>query len=173
MDERIKAGLKAGIASLLGIWTGYLVFLLAGFLAVDFGEKTIQDTRDVALTSLVAASPCMIIHFLICIYLGEYVEGVVIMPTAAVVLSLGAALFRAKLKLGTSIRLKEILELPIAHRGVCPVCGRRVESTWQFCPYCRSSLELIICPHCRYANPSTTARCQNCGSSLSEGTKVY
>ncbi|KYK30815.1 MAG: zinc ribbon domain-containing protein [Theionarchaea archaeon] len=173
MDERVKAGLEAGVVSLLFFWTGYLTFLLAGFLAVDFGEKVIRNTKDVIVSSLVAAIPCMALYFFIFNYVGDYLGGIFVMPTVAAAVSLGAGLFRAKLRLRIPLSLKDILKIPLVHRTLCPICGEKVEKNWKFCPNCKSSLELIVCPHCGRANSSTAARCQTCGGSLAEGTKVY
>lgn len=76
-----------------------------------------------------------------------------------------------------AVRIKTSIESrrqkKLVSQKFCPRCGKEVEANWKVCPYCKTDLKPVICPHCRHANPSTSTRCQRCGSLFMDETRIY
>lgn len=168
MDDRIKIGLKAGLVSLPALIASYGVFVITGMLVIEFGQNTLRSTTDVVVSSLIAAIPSMALCSLISVSEGNYISGILFMPTFACILTTSIALLIARFQLGIPIDINEILRNPIFHRVVCPACGKRVKGTWAFCPHCTAALGITVCPRCGHANPSSADRCLICEVSLEE-----
>jgi len=192
MDERVKAGLKAGVISWIALIMWPLAFLMAGVMAVEFGKAFIRNQEDVALSSLTAGMSCVVLYSFIRFMGGEIFIAVVVFPFIAGIFSLIGGAIYAEYRLGISIDVQKLARIPeglqnrlnppaYAKRPVskkfpkkfCPGCGRKIEIDWKVCPYCREELGFNVCPHCGYMNPSAVNRCQRCGVPFRNGTVTY
>ena len=183
MNERVKAGLKAG-----GVWAICTIMLnlfffysiivwifcfIPGVLAVHFGRNNIRNIKDAVVSSLIAAIfswflSGIISSFLFSRYFFLFFLGIdLVIPI--VMSSLGGITYaKYRLKISATGQKK-----PNLLRVSCPGCNRKIEPDWKVCPYCKTDLEPNICPYCGYGNYRVAARCQNCGVPFKDETRVY
>lgn len=185
MDEKVKAGLKAGVISWITLIVGPIAFLIAGVIAVDFARTSIRNQEDVVVLSLMAGMTCMVVYSLILISIGEISAAVLFIPLTAGILSIIGGVVYAKYRYGIPIHIKMLrpsiqnaLEIPSrAKKSIspkfCPGCGRNVEPDWKICLYCKTDLERAVCLHCGSANPFPSVRCQTCGFPSEDRTVIY
>jgi hypothetical protein len=185
MDERVKAGLKAGVVSWITLLLGPTAFLIAGILAVDIGRIHIHDQDDVFVSSLVAGIICTSLYSLILFSIGSSIAAAIFFPVAGILSLIGGFIY-ARYRLGISIDVQKILRtLKDVQQGKVPLhverhsakfrpgCNKKIEGDWKVCPYCRRELEQVFCPHCGCANTIGTRYCQRCRSPLGDGTVIY
>jgi ribosomal protein L32 len=164
MDERKRAGAKAGIVCLvlfcvtpfffLSLIVGSIYCLLPGALAVHFGRKVIKNGKDAAISISIAATISALWIFLISFFsyygsLGFFVLDMFIVFLLMLLFILlfsfigGIVYAKYGLKLFTQGTIKpsspkRLKPPPIPY---CPKCGDRIERSWIICPHCGTHLE--------------------------------
>lgn len=200
MDGRIEAGVKAGLLSLITLFSPSLIWiplLAAGFLAVLLGRRAIRSRNDVILSTIMAGIVSAFIYTFImegsgtmfivvcCLVCTLFlIEGVI---CAKYVLRIPIDIHRVvgvlrQVKgLRIPVRMPRLgkpvkINVPFS-RKFCYNCGQKIEDIWKVCPHCKTSLEVVLCPRCGSSTLSALPQCQYCGCLLGgvahEGTRVY
>ncbi len=160
MDERKKAGLKAGglygivilvdqllsftymtspFFSIIG-WIGWITYFIPGVFAVHFGRHVIKNRKDAIVAILTASTVSSVIFVFVsgAWILEDLLFFLIVFVLAfllIVPLSLISGLVYAKYKLG--IPLREQKSIPPKIQPVyCFQCGNKVEENWVSCPHC-------------------------------------
>ena len=169
MDERKKAGLKAGglygivilvdqllsfaymtfpFFSIIG-WIGWITYFLPGVFAVHFGRHVIKNRKDAIVAILTASAVSSVIFVFVsgAWILEDLLFFLIVLVLAfllIVSLSLISGLVYAKYKLGIPLREQKLISQeiqPFIKPVYCFQCGDEVEENWDSCPHCGVKLK--------------------------------